>query len=91
MVGFTCSPDFRKAIGEWTRTGSCSGTGSETDDMYPMYITAEPTYGSPARKRSVGMALYGPAMVLCNALDSSLSVASSGADMDPIYPSTDNA
>ena len=35
----------------------------------------------PARKRSVGKAVYGPAVVHCNAYDSSLSVASSGADM----------
>ena len=37
------------------------------------------------------MALYGPAVVLCEAWASSLRVASFGADMNPIYPSTDKA
>ena len=45
----------------------------------------------PTRSRSVGIALQGPAVVHCKAWASSLRVASSGADMDPEYPSTDKA
>ena len=45
----------------------------------------------PTRSRSVGIALQGPAVVHCNAWASSFRVASSGADMDPEYPSTDKA
>ena len=45
----------------------------------------------PTRKRSVRKALYGPAVVHCKAWASSLRVDSSGADMDPTYPSTDKA
>ena len=54
-------------------------------------ISLPSPHTDPARKRSVGMALYGPAVVHCRAWDSSSSVASSGADIDPMYPSTDSA
>ena len=45
----------------------------------------------PTFRRSVGIALYGPAVVHSKAWASSLRVASSGADMDPTNPSTDKA
>ena len=44
-----------------------------------------------SRRRSVGIESHGLAVVHCKAWASSLRVASSRADMGPMYPSTDKA
>ena len=57
--------------------------------MDPKDVEPKAARRTNACRRSVGIALYGPAAVHCEAWASSLRVASSGAEMDPVYPSTD--
>ena len=76
---------FASCLNFWPGRWLCARVGGSSRAWIPSMSHTEPT-----RSWSVGIALYG-AVVHSKAWASSLRVASSGADMDPKYPSADNA
>ena len=90
-VVFTSCTDLRKAVGMCVfELAAVLNRTARLRIGIPNRSIPRP-HTDPARWRSVGVALEGPAVVHCSAWASSLRVASSGADLDPMYPSADKA